>query len=230
MIVTSNSKMGDTGRATGIWAEELVTPYYIFTDAGIEVEIASPKGGAVPFDPSSIKPKGQNDAHIERFLADLSAQRKVAKTLVAAEVDTDGFDVIFFPGGHGTMWDLPGDTGVTRAVETAFAANKIIAAVCHGPAGLVSAKRPDGKSVLFEKQINSFTDEEEEAANLTDVVPFKLETRMRELGGKFEKAPNWQEFAVRDGQLITGQNPNSSALVAQHVLAALTGAATDLAA
>ena len=127
------------------------------------------------------------------------------------------------------MWDLPNDEGVTRAVEAAFANDKIIAAVCHGPAGLVTAKRPDGKSILFDKKINSFTDEEEAAANLTDVVPFKLETRMRELGGKFEKAPNWQEFAVRDGLIITGQNPSSSALVAKHVLAALNVKA-DLAA
>lgn len=226
MIVTSNSKMGDTGKETGIWAEELATPYYIFMDAGIEVEIASPKGGRVPFDPASIKPKGQNDAHIERFISDPVAQHKVAETLVAASVDATGFDAVFFPGGHGGMWDLPNDAGVTHAVEDAFAANKVIAAVCHGPAGLLTAKRPDGKSILFGKQLNGFTNEEEAAVKLTDVVPFKLETRIRELGGKFEKAPNWQAFAVRDGQLITGQNPNSAALVAKDVVAALKGSKT----
>lgn len=230
MIVTSHSAMGDTGKATGIWADELIAPYYIFMDAGIEVEIASPKGGRVPFDPASIKPEGQRQAHIERFLADPAAHRKVAGTLVAAAVDASGFDAIFFPGGHGAMWDLPNDAGVTNAVETAFAAGKVIAAVCHGPAGLVTARRPDGKSILFGKQVNGFTDEEEAAAGLTGVVPFLLETRMRELGGKFEKAPNWQVFAVRDGQLITGQNPNSSALVAQHVLAVLNGSQAELAA
>ncbi|TCV79974.1 type 1 glutamine amidotransferase domain-containing protein [Sulfurirhabdus autotrophica] len=221
MIVTSNSTMGNSGKTTGIWAEELVTPYYIFLDAGIEVEIASPKGGSVAFDPSSIKPIGQNEANIERFLADPFAQQKIIKTITTAAVDTSIFDAVFFPGGHGTMWDLPNDSGVTRAVEAAFAANKIIAAVCHGPAGLVTAKRPDGKSILSGKKVNCFTDDEEAAANLTDIVPFKLETLIRELGGKFEKAPNWQEFAIRDGQLITGQNPNSSVLVAQHVLVAL---------
>ena len=229
MIVTSNSKMGNHDRITGIWAEELITPYYIFKDAGITVEIASPKGGNVPFDPASIKSKGMNEAHIERFLNDPIAQKNALQSLAIGTVDATGFDAIFFPGGHGTMWDLPNDQGVTRAVEAAFASDKIIAAVCHGPAGLVTAKRPDGKSILFDKKVNSFTDEEEAAANLTDVVPFKLETRMRELGGKFEKAPNWQEFAVCDGLLITGQNPSSSALVAKHVLAALN-AKSDLAA
>ena len=174
MIVTSNEKMGNTGKATGIWAEELVTPYYIFMDAGFEVEIASPKGGGVPFDPSSIKPKGQNDSNIERFLADQIAQNKISKTLRTASVDTAGFDAIFLPGGHGTMWDLPNDAGVTHAIEVAFAANKVIAAVCHGPAGLVTAKRPDGKSILFDKRVNCFTDEEETIANLIDVVPFRL--------------------------------------------------------
>ncbi len=221
MIVTSHSTMGASGKATGVWAEELTAPYYIFLDAGMEVEIASPKGGKVPFDPASIKPKGQSEAHIERFLADPAAQRKVADTLVAAAADARGFDAVFFPGGHGAMWDLPNDAGVTRAVEAAFAAGKVIAAVCHGAAGLVTARRADGKSILFGKQVNGFTDAEEAAAGQTEVVPFLLETRMRELGGKFQKAPNWQVFAVRDGQLITGQNPNSSALVAQYILAAL---------
>jgi putative intracellular protease/amidase len=222
MIVTSHTTMGSTGKATGIWADELAAPYCIFADAGIEVEIASPKGGPASFDPSSIKPKGQNNAHVERFLNDSVAQAKLAETAVASTLDSASFDAIFLPGGHGAMWDLPKDAGVTRLIETAFAANKVIAAVCHGPAGLVTAKRPDGKSILFGKKVNGFTDEEESAAGLSDVVPFKLETRMRELGGEFSKAANWQAFAVRDGQLITGQNPSSSVLVAQHTVAALS--------
>ncbi|MES2298163.1 MAG: type 1 glutamine amidotransferase domain-containing protein [Pseudomonadota bacterium] len=225
MIVTSHASMGNTGKATGIWADELAAPYCAFLDAGIEVDIASPTGGKVAFDPSSIKPAGQNNAHIERFLADANAQAKFTNTLVAAKVDGAKYDAVFLPGGHGAMWDLPNDAGVTRAIETAFAANKVIAAVCHGPAGLVTAKRPDGKSILFDKQVNGFTDEEEAAAGLAEVVPFKLETRMRELGGKFSKAPNWQTFAVRDGNLITGQNPSSSLLVAQHTVAALAAPA-----
>lgn len=221
MIVTSNARMGDTGKITGIWAEELAVPYYAFIDAGIAVELASPKGGAVPFDPASLKPKGQNGVHVERFLADAEAQRCCAATRTTAQTDTAGFDAVFFPGGHGAMWDLPADIGVTRAVEAAYQANKIIAAVCHGPAGLVAAKRADGKSILHGKRVNAFTDDEEAAAGLTHVVPFALETRMREQGGIFEKADNWHAFAVRDGNLITGQNPMSSALVAQHVLDAL---------
>ncbi len=221
MIVTSNAKLGDSGKATGIWAEELAVPYYAFIDAGMNVELASPKGGAVPFDPASIKPKDQNGAQVERFLADADAQRRCAATHPTAQVDAASFDAIFFPGGHGTMWDLPKDPGVTLCVESAFRAHKIIAAVCHGPAGLVTAKRPDGKSILHGKRINAFTNDEEAAAGLTQVVPFALETRLREQGGLFEKADNWHAFAVRDGNLITGQNPMSSALVAQHVLEAL---------
>lgn len=221
MIVTSNAELGDTGKATGIWAEELAVPYYAFIDAGLAVELASPKGGAVPFDPASIKPKGQNETHVERFLADVEAQRRCSATCATAQVDAASFDAVFFPGGHGTMWDLPTDQGVTLTVEAAYRANKIIAAVCHGPAGLVAAKRPDGKSILQGKRINAFTNAEESAAGLTQVVPFALETRMRDLGGIFVNADNWHAFAVRDGNLITGQNPMSSALVAQHVLDAL---------
>ena len=222
MIVTSSSVMGTSGKPTGIWVEELAVPYYRFIDAGVAVEFASPTGGAVPLDAASLKPKGQNDAAVERFLADAQAQAKVRSTHVAAAVDAATFDALFFPGGHGTMWDLPADAGVTKAVEIAFAANKLIASVCHGAAGLVTALRPDGKSIVLGKRINSFTDAEEEAVGLTNVVPFLLEKRLRELGAQFEGAANWQAFAVRDGQFVTGQNPQSSDLVATHVLAALT--------
>jgi len=230
MIVTSNSRMGETGKPTGIWTEELTVPYYIFLDAGIEIEIESPLGGAAPFDPSSIKALGQNDANTDRFLADTEAQHKIAQTMKVSQVDVGRFDAVFFPGGHGTMWDLPNDAGVTRTVESAYALGKVIAAVCHSPAGLVTAKRPDGQSILFGKRVNGFTDDEEAAAGLTDIVPFKLETRIRELGGKFEKTANWQPFAVRDGQLITGQNPASSTLVAHHMVAALKDSQAHLAA
>ncbi|MES2935947.1 MAG: type 1 glutamine amidotransferase domain-containing protein [Pseudomonadota bacterium] len=220
MIATSHAVMGNTGRQTGVWAEELAAPYFIFSDAGVEVQIASPLGGKLPFDPSSLKPAGQNEVATERFLADPAAQAKAGATIPVASVDATQFDAVFFPGGHGAMWDLPGDAGVTRAVEAAFAAHKIVASVCHGAAGLVTAKRADGQSILSGKQVNAFTDEEESATGLTEIVPFMLETRMRALGGQFQKAPNWQSFAVRDGQLITGQNPSSSVLVAQKVLAA----------
>lgn len=221
IIVTSNDRMGETGKPTGLWAEELAAPYFAFTDAGHEVEIASPKGGAAPIDPGSLKPQGENDAVVERFLADPTAQRKVQATQVVGELDASRFDAVFFPGGHGTMWDLPGDAGVTRAVESAYAAGKVVAAVCHGPAGLVSARRPDGQPLVAGKRVNAFTDEEERQAGLIETVPFTLESRLRELGAQFEKAASWQPFAVRDGQLITGQNPQSSAEVARLVLQAL---------
>ncbi|HYD58857.1 MAG TPA: type 1 glutamine amidotransferase domain-containing protein [Noviherbaspirillum sp.] len=225
VITTSNAVMGNTGKPTGIWAEELAVPYYAFIDAGFDVEIASPKGGAIPFDPSSIKQPGQNDPEVERLLADETVQEKIKSTRIAAELDASAFDAVFFPGGHGTMWDLPHDAGVTRTVETAFARGKLIGAVCHGPAGLVSAKRGDGRSIVEGMRINSFTDAEEKEVGLIDVVPFRLESRLRELGGRFEDTGNWQPFAVRDGQLVTGQNPQSSALVAQKLIEALQTAA-----
>jgi putative intracellular protease/amidase len=223
MLVTSNAVMGQTGKPTGIWAEELTVPYYAFVDAGYSVTLASPLGGAATIDPGSLKPKGSNEASVERYLNDTDVQKKVAHTLASEQVHGEQFDAVFFPGGHGTMWDLPLDAGVTRAVEKAFAAGKLIASVCHGAAGLVSAKRPDGQSIVQGKRVNAFTNAEEDAAGLSAVVPFALESRLRELGGIFEGAANWQAFAVRDGQLITGQNPQSSSLVAQHVLAALAG-------
>ncbi len=221
MIVTSNNRMGDTDKPTGLWAEELAAPYYALADAGAEVTLASPAGGPAPIDPGSLKPKGENDPVVERFLADAALQARIATTARAADFDAAQFDAVFFPGGHGTMWDLPGDVGVTRAVETAFAAGKLIASVCHGAAGLVSAKRPDGLSIVHGLKVNSFTDAEEAAVGLEKTVPFMLETRLRELGGKFEGAANWQPFAVRDGLLVTGQNPQSSALVATVLLEAL---------
>jgi putative intracellular protease/amidase len=223
-IVTSNAHMGASGKATGIWAEELATPYYAMLDAGFTVDIASPKGGAVPMDPGSVKAAGSNSPEVDRFFNDASAKQKSTNSLRAADVNVANYDAVFFPGGHGTMWDLPVDAGVTNAVEAAFAANKVIASVCHGAAGLVTAKRADGRSIVAGKRVNSFTDAEEGAAGLTAVVPFLLETRIRELGGKFEGAANWQAFALRDGNLITGQNPQSSALVAQNVIDALRAA------
>jgi len=224
MIVTSNARMGDTGKPTGLWAEELAVPYYALADAGVDVTLASPAGGPAPIDPGSVKPVGQNDPVVERFLADTALQALIAATPKASAFDGAEFDAVFFPGGHGTMWDLPVDDGVTRAVERAFAANKLIAAVCHGAAGLVTAKRPDGQSIVKDLRVNSFTDAEEVAVGLEKVVPFMLETRLRELGGRFEGTGNWQAFAIRDGQLITGQNPQSSHRVAELLLAAMADA------
>lgn len=221
IVLTSNAQMGDTGKTTGFWAEELATPYYALADAGAQVHLASPLGGPAPVDPGSVKPRGSNAPVVERFLADVRLQASLAQTQRASSVDMGAYDAVFFPGGHGTMWDLPTDMGVTRAVEAAYTGKKIIAAVCHGGAGLVSAKRPDGLPVVHNVRINSFTDAEEAAVGLANVVPFALEGRLRELGARFEGAPMWAAFAVRDGQFVTGQNPQSSELVAHHVLEAL---------
>lgn len=221
MIVTSNARMGDTGKPTGLWAEELAVPYYALVDAGAEVSFASPAGGPAPIDPGSVKAQGENDAVVERFLADAALQSRIATTPKASTCDGAQFDAVFFPGGHGTMWDLPVDAGVARAVERAFAAGKLIASVCHGAAGLVAAMRPDGQPIVKGLRVNSFTNAEEVAVGLEKVVPFMLETRLRELGGRFEGAANWQPFAIHDGQLITGQNPQSSLLVAEALLNAL---------
>jgi putative intracellular protease/amidase len=221
MILTSHALMGDTGQATGFWAEEVATPYFALVDAGAVVHLASPQGGAVPVDPGSLKPRGSNAPIVERFLADGKLQAELKQTQRASAVDAGSYDAVFFPGGHGTMWDLPTDPGVTRAVEAAYAGNKIIATVCHGASALVTAKGPDGLSVVRGVRINAFTDAEEAEVGLNGVVPFHLESRLRALGARFESAPNWAAFAIHDGRFITGQNPQSSELVAQLVLKAL---------
>lgn len=223
MIVTSHATLGSTGKPTGFWAEELAAPYYALVDAGAEVTLASPAGGRAPVDPGSLKPAGQNEPIVERFLADADLQARLAQTPRASDFDGSAFDAVFFPGGHGTMWDLPHDAGVTQAVEQAYATGKVIASVCHGAAGLVSARTPDGYPIVRNRKVNGFTNAEEVAVGLQDVVPFLLESRLRELGGEFIGTENWQPFAVQDGQLITGQNPQSSARVAEMVMQALRG-------
>jgi putative intracellular protease/amidase len=224
MIVTSNSALGTTGKTTGIWAEELAVPYYVFKDTGFEVEIASPKGGQVPLDPNSVKEVGKNHPLVERMLADATLIAKTKDTRKLANVSTQGFDAIFFPGGHGTMWDMANNTDVKVLIESAEKKGMVIGAVCHGVSALVSALGKNGRPFVAGRKINSFTNAEEEAAGLTGVMPFLLETRLRELGANFEAAPNWQAFSVRDGLLITGQNPASSARVADDMLAALQAA------
>jgi putative intracellular protease/amidase len=222
MIVTSHDQLGNTGKPTGIWAEELTTPYYALQDAGYSVALASPKGGKPPFAEGSVKPVlEENEGTVKRFLNDASAMAKFNASHTLAELQMNDFSAVFLPGGHGTMWDTATDDHVARLVSAAFQAAKPVASVCHGPAGLVKAVRADGQSIVKGKRVNAFTNEEETAVALMDVVPFHLETKLLELGGIFERGPMWGAFAVRDGNLITGQNPASSALVAQHVIAAL---------
>ncbi len=222
MIVTSHGELGRTGKATGIWAEELTTPYFIFEDAGIEVVLASPKGGRPPFADGSVKSNiDDNHATVKRFLNDSKAMLKLNHCHQTATLNAADYCGVFLPGGHGTMWDTAQDEATARLVGDCFIANKPVAAVCHGPAGLVKAKRGDGQSILKDRKVNGFTNDEETAAGLMEVVPFHLETTMRELGGHFEHGPDWQPFAVRDGNLITGQNPASSEKVAQLALEAI---------
>lgn len=221
MVVTSNGKMGKTGRKTGVWAEELAAPYYAFLDAGFEIDLASPKGGQVPIDAGSMKPVGQNSPAVDRMLADEALTKAIASTHETSAVDAIVYEAVFFPGGHGTMWDFADDLGIKAIVEASDRAAIPLGAVCHGVSALVSAKSKDGKSLVAGRKVNSFTNAEEEAAGLTEAMPFLLETRLRELGAKFEGAANWQAFAVEDGLLFTGQNPQSSEKVAQAVLKAV---------
>jgi len=231
IVLTSHTRLGDTGKPTGFYFEELAAPYWAFTDAGHDVMIASVAGGPAAHDPASLKADiAERPAPVQRFLDDPTAMAKLAATQQVADVEPSAYDAVFLPGGHGTMWDLPGSDALARIVGTLFDAGKVVGAVCHGPAGLVSATRADGRPLVEGRRVNGFTDAEEEAVGLTAAMPFLLESRLRELGGHFEGGPNFKPYAVRDGNLVTGQNPASSALVAGHVLDALAQAGTARAA
>lgn len=225
IALTSHTVVGDTGRPTGFHYEELAVPYWAFTDAGFDVDIVSIQGGPGAHDPGSLKAdSAQRPETVRRFTADAAAMAKLSDTLPIAAVTPEGYDGIFLPGGHGTMWDMPGSAALAQIIGTLFDAGRAVGAVCHGPAGLVSAKRADGRSIVADRRVNSFTDAEEAAVEMTATVPFLLETRLRELGGHFDGGPNFQPYAVRDGNLITGQNPASSGLVANHMIEAVRDA------
>lgn len=222
MIITSAAIMGDGGEPTGLWFEELATPYYSFIDAGGSVRLASITGGPAPIDPRSVQKKGDNEASVDRFLADESASRALNETVLVSAIDASDYDAVFLPGGHGTMWDLPESAALSGLLGKAWVEGKVIAAVCHGPAGLVNAKDEAGEPLVKGRRVTGFSDSEERAVALDQSVPFLLETRLRELGGKYESVADFQPFAVADGRLVTGQNPASSALTAKLVLEALT--------
>ena len=221
IIVTSHAVMGNTGEPTGLWLEELTTPYYAFVDAGTSVTVASIDGGAIPLDPRSKKPAGENPASVERFLQDRATVAAANNTPAIENIDPNQYDAVFLPGGHATMWDLPKSKPLANIISQAYAQDKVVAAVCHGPAGLVGATKPDGSPLVDGLQISSFTNAEEDAVGLSDTVPFMLETKLRELGANFQGGANFEPFAVTDDNLITGQNPGSSLLVANKVLEAL---------
>lgn len=217
-VVTSHATIGDTGRPTGLWLEELAAPYYAFIDAGYEVEIASIKGGKVPVDPRSQKPIGGNAPTVERFLKDAKASARLADNPSIDALDVSRYAVVFLPGGHGAMWDMPESKALARAIVSTLERGNVVAAVCHGSAGLVNARFENGEPVVKGREICAFTNSEEEAAGLAGEVPFLLETRLEELGARIHKAPNFQPLAVADGNLITGQNPASSEVVAKFVI------------
>jgi putative intracellular protease/amidase len=228
-LVTSHTELGATGEKTGIWAEEFVLPYFKFRDEGFDITVSSPIGGALPFDPGSIKAAGENKPVIERFLSDKLAQSVAGSALKAESISVSQFDAVFVPGGHGAMWDLPVHPHAIRIIEEAFAQQKIIASVCHGPAVLVGARRKDGRPIVEGRLVNSFTDAEEIARGLNGVVPFALESQLKKLGANFKGVANWQAFAVQDGLLITGQNPASTEKVVDLVLQQLAGTAEKVA-
>ena len=222
IVVTSHTRLGNTGRPTGFYFDEMATPYYAFVDAGHKVDIASIKGGATHHDPNSLnQDENKRPAAVRRFLADAAAMDKLVNALRIDDVDPKGYTAIFLPGGHGTMWDFPTSKALGKAIGSIYDAGGYVGSVCHGPAGLVEAKRADGKALVDGLRINSFTDAEEAAINLTEVVPFLLESRLRQLGGIFEGAPNFTSKSVRDGRLMTGQNPMSAEAVASLMVEAL---------
>jgi putative intracellular protease/amidase len=220
MVLTSHDKLGNTGRKTGFWLEELAAPYYVFKDSGAQVVLASPKGGQPPLDPKSNEPNFQTDL-THRFEADAAAKAQLAATLALETVKLEDYDTVFYPGGHGPMWDLAEDPHSIRLLQSLVAAGKTFAVVCHSTGALRHVKTPDGKPFLAGKTVTGFTNGEEEDVGLTKVVPFLVEDEVMKLGAVFSKVKNWGVHTVTDGQLITGQNPASSGPGAKALLETL---------
>jgi putative intracellular protease/amidase len=217
MVLTSHDQLGTTGEKTGFWLEEFAAPYYVFKDAGAEITIASPKGGQPPLDPKSDEPDFQTDA-TRKFKKDTDAQTVLANTLILGDISAADYDAVFYPGGHGPLWDLAEDRSSIDLIETMFAAGKSVAAVCHAPAVFRHTKAPDGSSLIEGKSVTGFSNSEEEAVQLTKVVPFLLEDELVLKGGNYSKSSDWHPYVITDGNLITGQNPSSSEQTAQALL------------
>ncbi|MDM5179284.1 type 1 glutamine amidotransferase domain-containing protein [Massilia sp. DJPM01] len=209
MVLTSHDQLGDTGHKTGFWLEEFAAPYYVLKDKGVSVVLASPAGGQPPLDPKSDEPDAQTDA-TRRFKQDPAAQAALAATLKLADIKAAAFDAVFYPGGHGPLWDLAEDKQSISLIETMIAAGKPVAAVCHAPGVLRHVKGADGKPLVAGKRVTGFTNTEEEAVGLTKVVPFLVEDMLKEHGGIYSKGPDWASYVLTDGLLVTGQNPASS--------------------
>ena len=218
-ILTSHDTLGDTGKPTGFYWEELAAPYWILSDAGWQIELASIKGGKPPADPSSAEGDAMTD-EVRRLLADEAVMNKLENTTKVEDVEVSGCDIVFLPGGHGTMWDLPSSKALGDLLGRAFDKGAVVGAVCHGPAGLLSARLASGDPLVHGRRVAGFTNSEEDAVGLSDVVPFMLEDQLKAQGGHHQKGPDWQPFAVADGNLVTGQIPASSAEVARLMLKA----------
>lgn len=217
IVLTSHDDLGTTGRKTGFWLEEFAAPYYVFKDAGAEITLASPKGGQPPLDPKSAEKDFQTPA-TERFNTDAEAQAALAHTAALKTVSAADFDAVFYPGGHGPLWDLTGDKDSIALIEAIYSKGKPVAAVCHAPGVLRHARNTDGTPLVQGKGVTGFTNSEEAAVGLVGVVPFLVEDELRRAGGTYSKAADWQPHVVRDGNLITGQNPASSEPVARELL------------
>jgi putative intracellular protease/amidase len=217
MVLTSHDKLGNTGEKTGFWLEEFAAPYYVFKDAGALVTLASPRGGQPPLDPKSDDPASQTEA-TRRFKADPAAQTALSSTLKLREVSAGDFDAVFYPGGHGPLWDLAEDASSIALIEAMLAAGKPAAFVCHAPGVLRHPRTPDGTPVVKGQAVTGFTNTEEQAVGLTEVVPFLVEDMLKQNGAKYSKLADWQPYVVTDGLLITGQNPASSEPAAKALL------------
>jgi putative intracellular protease/amidase len=219
MVLTSHDQLGDTGHKTGFWLEEFAAPYYVFKDAGAAITLASPKGGQPPLDPKSDAPDGQTDA-TRRFKQDAAAQAALGATVKLADVRADDHDAVFYPGGHGPLWDLAEDADSIALIEAFWRAGKPVGAVCHAPA-VLRGVAVDGTPLVKGRRVTGFSNSEEAAVDLTKVVPFLVEDELKRLGGRYEKAADWQSFAIVDGKLVTGQNPASSEEAARKLLGLL---------
>lgn len=217
MILTSHDQLGDTGKKTGFWLEEFAAPYYVFKDAGAQITLASPKGGQPPLDPVSDAADAQTPA-TERFKQDAAAQQALASTLLLDSVTVENFDALFYPGGHGPLWDLAEDATSISLIEQFQGADKPVAAVCHAPAVFRHTKASDGTPLVSGRRVTGFSNSEEDAVQLTDVVPFLLEDMLKQQGGLYSRGADWESFVVEDGLLITGQNPASSEAAAEALL------------
>jgi putative intracellular protease/amidase len=217
IVLTSHDQLGDTGKKTGFWLEEFAAPYYIFKDANADIVIASPNGGQPPLDPKSDEPDFQTEA-TERFKEDGDAQVTLANTLKLSDISPDDYDAVFYPGGHGPLWDLAEDRNSIALIETMYSSGKPVATVCHAPAVLRHVKAPDGSPLIKGKSVTGFSNTEEDAVQLSEVVPFLLEDELKAKGAIYKKADDWHPYAITDGNLITGQNPASSASVAKAVI------------